>query len=91
MKRDDGDSPHLGHMADKGQIGECPTHHVCSIRPKAFEENLKRLAATDAEVSANPEKIHALTPERWGRMSRPFRTVPLEKNCKKRLPTRTLS
>lgn len=34
--------------------------------PKAFEENLKRLAATDAEVSANPEKIHTFTPERRG-------------------------
>lgn len=36
--------------------------------PKAFEENLKRVAAADAEASANLEKFHALTPEQQGQI-----------------------
>ena len=45
-----------------------PTTSAADSEPKAFEENLKRLAATDAEASANLEKFHALTSEQQGQI-----------------------
>lgn len=44
------------------------TTSAAESEPKAFEENLKRLAATDAEASANLEKFRALTPEQQGQI-----------------------